>query len=137
MSNKSNLEDFSLILYEATNDKCKFLCKIICMQTSYGPSLNKINFQCRLTFLSISLHNESDCNYAVGNIYTFHTCTMWTKQRQSYADRCDRMVSFHTPQLLTFLIIINLKNQYPKNSRTDILRTDILYASYPNLYQSF
>ena len=24
MSNKSNLEDFQLILYEATNDKCNF-----------------------------------------------------------------------------------------------------------------
>ena len=32
MNNNSNLEDFPLILYEATNDKCKFLCKIICMQ---------------------------------------------------------------------------------------------------------
>ena len=36
MNNNSNLEDFPLILYEATNDKCKFLCKIICMQTSYS-----------------------------------------------------------------------------------------------------
>ena len=32
MSNSSNLEDFSLILYEAANDECKFLCKLICMQ---------------------------------------------------------------------------------------------------------
>ena len=32
MSNNSNLEDFSLILYEAANDECKFLCKLICMQ---------------------------------------------------------------------------------------------------------
>ena len=32
MSNKSNLEDFPLILYEAANDECKFLCKLICMQ---------------------------------------------------------------------------------------------------------
>ena len=30
MSNSSNLEDFSLILYEAANDECKFLCKLIC-----------------------------------------------------------------------------------------------------------
>ena len=32
ISYKSNLEDFPLILYEAANDKCKFLCKLICMQ---------------------------------------------------------------------------------------------------------
>ena len=30
MNNNSNLEDFSLILYEAANDECKYLCK--CMQ---------------------------------------------------------------------------------------------------------
>ena len=29
MNNNSNLEDFSLILYEAANDECKYLCKLI------------------------------------------------------------------------------------------------------------
>ena len=32
MSNKSNLEDFQLILYEATNDKCNFFSiNMVCL----------------------------------------------------------------------------------------------------------
>ena len=43
MSNSSNLEDFSLILYEAANDECKFLCKLICMQIMEQAYQNSIS----------------------------------------------------------------------------------------------
>jgi len=53
MSNKSNLEDFPLILYEAANDECKFLCKlwnrltdidIPCKKKKYDTLGTLINF---------------------------------------------------------------------------------------------
>ena len=47
------------------------------------------------------------------------------------------VLNVYAAKVANVVILLVTHLLYWVNSRTDILRTDILYASYPNLYQSF